>query len=164
MADRISKELCSYVMSCVRSRNTKPEIAVRSLLHRMGYRFRLSSGRGLPGKPNIVLPKHKAVIFVHGCFWHAHKCRSASELIPKTRRRFWVNKFITNVTRDELAVAALEDAGWRVCIIWECELKNLVTVTQKLNVFVRGRFMSARDSFRTTRINRIANKMFKKGN
>jgi DNA mismatch endonuclease (patch repair protein) len=99
VADRVTKEQRSYIMSRIRSRDTKPEIAVRSLLHRMGFRFSLG-GRGLPGRPDIVLPKWAAVVFVHGCFWHAHACRPASEIVPKTRRRYWANKFIANVIRD----------------------------------------------------------------
>ncbi|MEG6503341.1 MULTISPECIES: very short patch repair endonuclease [unclassified Desulfovibrio] len=109
-------------MSRIRSSNTKPEKTVRSLLHRLGYRFRLNV-RKLPGTPDIVLPKYKTVIFVHGCFWHRHSgCKEAS--IPKTNTEKWMNKFSENIQRDNRAVQALEQAGWSVFVIWECEIKN----------------------------------------
>jgi DNA mismatch endonuclease (patch repair protein) len=158
VADRVTKEQRSYIMSRIRSRDTKPEIAVRSLLHRMGFRFSLG-GRGLPGRPDIVLPKWAAVVFVHGCFWHAHACRPASEIVPKTRRRYWANKFIANVIRDENAVRALEDMGWRVYVVWECEIANPVDVARRLNVFLRGRFVSAQDPLRISRMKRLSNRI-----
>ena len=109
-------------MSAIKSKNTKPEIAVRKLLHSMGYRFRLHR-KDLPGSPDIVLPKYKTVIFVHGCFWHRHEnCKYAST--PKTRREFWEKKFRENINRDNLNQANLALKGWKIIIIWECQLKG----------------------------------------
>ena len=109
-------------MSAIKSKNTKPEIAVRKLLHSLGYRFRLHS-KDLPGSPDIVLPKYNTVIFVHGCFWHRHKnCKYAST--PKTRKEFWEKKFKDNVKRDLEIQEKIRNIGWQSVIIWECELKN----------------------------------------
>ncbi len=109
-------------MSRIRSENTKPEHIVRSLLHRMGYRFRLHRA-DLPGRPDIVMPKYKTVIFVHGCFWHQHKgCREG--IIPKTKRRYWGSKLRRNVLRDKEHVLALRKMGWRVVVVWECEAEK----------------------------------------
>ena len=109
-------------MSAIKSKNTKPEIAVRKLLHSMGYRFRLHS-KDLPGSPDIVLPKYKTVIFVHGCFWHRHEnCKYATT--PKTRKEFWEKKFRENINRDNLNQANLSLKGWKIIIIWECQLKG----------------------------------------
>ena len=109
-------------MSAIKSKNTKPEIAVRKLLHSMGYRFRLHR-KDLPGSPDIVLPKYKTVIFVHGCFWHRHEnCKYAST--PKTRKEFWEKKFRENINRDNLNQANLSLKGWKIIIIWECQLKG----------------------------------------
>ena len=109
-------------MSAIKSKNTKPEIAVRKLLHSMGYRFRLHR-KDLPGSPDIVLPKYKTVIFVHGCFWHRHEnCKYATT--PKTRPAFWESKFNENIRRDRTNQNNLIKLGWKVLVIWECELKN----------------------------------------
>lgn len=108
-------------MSRVKGKNTKPELRVRSLLHRAGFRFRLSS-KEVPGKPDIVLPKYKAVILVHGCFWHGHDCYRFSW--PKSNRAFWKKKIQGNRTRDARYLKELEAAGWRVCIVWECALRG----------------------------------------
>ena len=109
-------------MSAIKSKNTKPEIAVRKLLHSLGYRFRLHR-KDLPGSPDIVLPKYKTVIFVHGCFWHRHEnCKYATT--PKTRKEFWEKKFRENINRDNLNQANLSLKGWKIIIIWECQLKG----------------------------------------
>ena len=109
-------------MSAIKSKNTKPEIKVRKVLHSMGYRFRLHS-KDLPGSPDIVLPKYKTVIFVHGCFWHRHEnCKYATT--PKTRKEFWEKKFRENINRDNLNQANLSLKGWKIIIIWECQLKG----------------------------------------
>jgi DNA mismatch endonuclease (patch repair protein) len=112
----------SELMSRIRSGDTKPELAVRKLLHALGLRFRLHR-RDLPGKPDIVLPRFRTVIFVHGCFWHQHPgCKLASD--PKSRREYWIPKLAGNVRRDTLAQAALRASGWRVEVIWECESRK----------------------------------------
>ena len=117
-------------MSAIKSKNTKPEIAVRKLLHSMGYRFRLHR-KDLPGSPDIVLPKYKTVIFVHGCFWHRHNnCKYATT--PKTRKEFWENKFEENVKRDNLNQANLTLKGWKIIILWECQLKGDIKKVKKL--------------------------------
>ena len=110
-------------MSRIRSENTKPEITVRSLIHKMGYRFRLHRN-DLPGKPDIVLPKYNVVIFVHGCFWHRHPgCKYA--YTPKSRQEYWKSKFKQNIKRHKKTAKELEDLGWQIIIIWECELRNM---------------------------------------
>ncbi|MDG5974849.1 DNA mismatch endonuclease vsr [Hydrogenophaga taeniospiralis CCUG 15921] len=110
------------MMSGIRSRNTVPEIRVRRLLHRQGYRFRLHRG-DLPGTPDIVLPSRRIAIFVHGCFWHLHQgCRLAR--VPGTREDFWRAKLTRNRERDEAAIAKLRALGWRVLVVWECYLRG----------------------------------------
>ena len=117
-------------MSAIKSKNTKPEITVRKLLHSMGYRFRLHK-KDLPGSPDIVLPKYKTVIFVHGCFWHRHQnCKYASN--PKTRREFWKKKFKENIERDKKTQEKLKNLGWKTNIVWECEVKNREILILKL--------------------------------
>jgi DNA mismatch endonuclease (patch repair protein) len=121
MADTLTKAERSALMARIRGTNTKPEVFVRSALHRAGFRFRIHS-RALPGRPDIVLPKHRTVVFVHGCFWHRHGCTLSSE--PATRRAFWREKFARNVERDRRTAAALRRAGWRVLTVWECALRG----------------------------------------
>lgn len=119
MADKLTKERRSWNMSRIRGKDTGPELIVRRLLHRQGFRFRLHH-KGLPGKPDIVLPKYKTVIFVHGCFWHSHPhCSDAT--IPKSRTEFWMKKFADTNKRDENNQALLLNLGWKVVVIWECE-------------------------------------------
>jgi DNA mismatch endonuclease (patch repair protein) len=108
-------------MSGIRGKNTKPELVLRSGLHKAGFRFRIHDRR-LPGSPDLVLPRHKAVIFVHGCFWHGHECPLFKW--PKTRHEFWEAKILGNVARDTLAIRKLHDSGWRVLVVWECALKG----------------------------------------
>ena len=121
-------------MSAIKSKNTKPEIAVRKVLHSMGYRFRLH-GKDLPGSPDIVLPKYRTVIFVHGCFWHRHKdCKYATT--PKTREEFWNNKFRSNVERDLEIQENIKNIEWRSVVIWECETKDIENLRGKIiNIF-----------------------------
>ena len=129
MVDRLSKEKRSWNMSRIRGRNTKPELTVRSMLHRMGYRFRLHR-KDLPGKPDIVLPKYRTVVFVHGCFWHRHKrCRYAYN--PKSRVEFWQKKFNDTVERDRRNRKELKKLGWQVVVIWECQIKKIKTLQNK---------------------------------
>lgn len=121
MADVHDKKTRSYNMSRIRGKNTKPELLVRRFLHARGYRYRLHV-KDLPGKPDIVLPKYKTVIFVHGCFWHGHEnCRYF--VVPKTRTDWWLAKINGNTANDEKAEKALKDLGWRVITLWECSLK-----------------------------------------
>ncbi|WP_371921990.1 very short patch repair endonuclease [Pseudomonas sp. 31-12] len=110
------------MMSGIQGQNTKPEIIIRQALHARGFRFRLHV-KSLPGKPDLVLPKHKTVVFVHGCFWHGHACRYYK--IPKTRSDFWLEKIGKNQARDRLQVTSLRDSGWRVLIIWECAVRSI---------------------------------------
>ena len=136
MADVVDRKTRSRMMAGIRSRDTKPERQVRSMLHRMGYRFTLRN-RKLPGSPDIVLPRYRTAIFVHGCFWHRHPgCPKAT--IPATRAEFWQQKFAANVARDARAVRALDELGWRVITVWECELRHPDTVGQQLQRVIGG--------------------------
>ena len=121
MTDIFSKKKRSEIMSLIRSKNTLPEIAVRSFLHRQGFRFVLHD-RHLPGKPDIVLPKYGVVVEVNGCFWHGHKCKISN--IPKSNKKFWTNKISNNVKRFKKNRARLRAEGWRVIVIWECQVKK----------------------------------------
>ena len=109
------------MMAGIKGKDTKPELVIRSALHRKGFRFRLHRS-DLPGKPDLVFPKHRAVILVHGCFWHGHDCHLFKW--PKTREDFWREKIASNMERDRKQLSALSDAGWRVATIWECALKG----------------------------------------
>jgi len=120
--DTLSKDKRSWNMSRIKGKDTKPELIVRSILHQLGYRFRLHR-KDLPGRPDIVLKKYRAVIFVHGCFWHRHEgCRFAYE--PKSRQEFWRKKFRENIARDKEKRIELEKLGWKVHVIWECETRT----------------------------------------
>lgn len=112
----------SYIMSQIKSKNTKPEILVRKFLHAAGFRFRLHS-KDLPGKPDIVLPKFKAVIFVHGCFWHGHQNNCKIAHIPKTRQEYWQPKIQRNIDRSKKQEKELRWLGYRIIVLWECKLK-----------------------------------------
>ena len=128
--DSLSKEKRSWNMSRVKSKNTAPEMRVRSALHCAGYRFRLHV-KDLPGKPDIVLPKYKTVIFVHGCFWHRHtNCSDAT--LPKTNTQFWEQKLQGNVDRDKKEQDELKKLGWQVVVIWECQLNSLDIILPNL--------------------------------
>lgn len=122
-------------MSRIKGANTKPEIAVRSLLHRLGYRFRLHR-RELPGTPDIVLPGRAAVVFVHGCFWHGHACKRTK--MPKTRKAYWVLKIERNRRRDARKRRQLKTLGWKVVVVWECETKKPEKLSQKLHSALDG--------------------------
>jgi len=122
-------------MSRIRGKNTTPEMRVRSLLNRLGFRFRIH-GKNLPGQPDVVLAKHKTVIFVHGCFWHRHKgCKNCT--IPANRREWWLAKLNSNVTRDKRHQAALKKLGWRVIVIWECKAMATPSLEQALREALR---------------------------
>jgi DNA mismatch endonuclease (patch repair protein) len=134
MTDIVSKEARSRMMSGIKGKNTKPEILVRSMLHKMGYRFRLHMNN-LPGKPDIVLPKYHTVVFVHGCFWHRHSgCKYA--YIPKSRSDFWNEKFFKNIERDKVNREKLQKAGWVVLTVWECETKNVDLLSMTLEMLM----------------------------
>lgn len=121
----------SRLMAAVRSKDTKPELAVRRVAHALGLRFRLHR-RDLPGTPDLVFPSRRKAVFVHGCFWHRHSgCRRTTT--PKTRREFWMSKFEKNVSRDRENVAKLRSMGWGVLIIWECETNNVETISELLS-------------------------------
>ena len=144
MADVHSKATRSYNMSRIKGKNTKPEMLVRRFLHANGYRYRLHDKK-LPGKPDIVLPKYKTVIFVHGCFWHGHKNLPVGRqgckyfVVPKTRTEWWLNKINGNIANDAKAAKALKKEGWKIINLWECNLKSskinksLTTLLKKLS-------------------------------
>lgn len=131
--DRLTPPARRRLMQSVKTKNTGPELAVRSLLHRLGYRFRLQR-RDLPGTPDIVLPKRNCAIFVHGCFWHAHGCSKGQP--PKSSVEYWGPKLAANRARDARKVEELTAVGWRVLIVWQCELKDLPELTLKLVGFL----------------------------
>ena len=128
--DHLSKEKRSWNMSRIRSKNTRPEKTVRSLLHKMGYRFRIHA-KDLPGTPDIKLTKYRTVIFCHGCFWHQHPgCTRTT--IPKTNTEYWKKKFSRNIQIFENSKRELEKTGWKVIVVWECETKNTETLSLRL--------------------------------
>jgi DNA mismatch endonuclease (patch repair protein) len=121
-------------MAAVHSKNTGPELAVRKIVHRLGYRYRLHV-RSLPGSPDLAFPSRRKVVFVHGCFWHRHaKCQRATW--PKTRQEFWLEKFASNVARDRRARSELKRMDWAVFTVWACELKKPDKLTERLNDFL----------------------------
>ncbi len=127
MVDVVTPQVRSRMMSGIRGKNTMPEILVRRFLHGLGFRYRLHD-RALPGAPDLVFPRHGAVIFVHGCYWHRHEgCKYATT--PASNVAFWETKFAGNVRRDRTAVMALKKAGWRVFVLWECGLRTSDTVS-----------------------------------
>lgn len=128
MTDHVNRGKRSLIMAAVHSKDTKPELAVRSVVHALGYRYRLHVA-SLPGKPDLVFPCRRKIIFVHGCFWHRHaRCRYSTS--PKTRPDFWQEKFCTNVARDRRTRRELKKLGWSILTVWQCELKD----PQKLEV------------------------------
>ena len=139
MTDVFSTSKRSEVMSRIRGKDTTPELQVRSIVHRLGYRFRLHA-KDLPGSPDLVLPRLGTVILVHGCFWHRHRgCRYATT--PSTRRAFWQAKFDANVARDRRVSASLRRLGWSVITVWECQLRRPERVANRLQ-----RLLAARES------------------
>lgn len=136
MVDRLSAEARSRLMSRIGGKNTAPEIAVRKAAHAAGLRFRLHR-RDLPGTPDIVFPKYRAVVFVHGCFWHGHGCSKGR--LPKSRTGYWEPKIRANRQRDDEKRVALEKAGWRVLTLWQCELGRSEEIKARLEAFLLGR-------------------------
>ena len=130
MTDVFTPEKRSAVMRRVKGRDTSPELKVRKLLTRLGARYRLHR-KDLPGNPDIVLPGRKLAIFVHGCFWHGHDCARGAR-VPKQNRDYWLAKVARNTARDEAAQAALAAAGWRVVVLWECDMKDEAALSERL--------------------------------
>jgi len=134
MADVFTKEKRSLIMSKIAGKDTKPEILVRKMVHGMGFRFRLHVKR-LSGRPDLVLAKHKKVIFVHGCFWHGHPgCKRSKR--PSTNRKFWNEKIDKNIERDKRAIAELKKEGWDVLVVWECQTKDLDGLAETLTSYL----------------------------
>lgn len=124
----------SEIMSHIRGKDTDVEKRVRSLIHSLGYRFRLHVD-GLPGKPDIVLPKYGSIVFVHGCFWHGHnRCKRAS--IPQTNKEFWTRKIAGNIQRDRRAIRELHNLGWKVLVVWQCQTKNRASLENRIAKFL----------------------------
>ncbi len=121
-------------MRAIRSKGMKPELAVRKLVHKLGYRFRLHR-RDLPGKPDLVFPCRRKVIFVHGCFWHCHDCKTAH--VPKSNQEYWKPKLQRNCVRDQQNLRNLSLYGWQTAVIWECETHNAANLAERLNTFLR---------------------------
>jgi DNA mismatch endonuclease (patch repair protein) len=139
MTDIVTPEVRSRMMSRIRGRDTGPEKIVRSLLFRSGFRFRLHR-RDLPGRPDIVLPKYRAVIFINGCFWHAH-ARCAYATSPSSNRKFWETKLAVNQERDRRNIGKLRQAGWRVLVVWECTVRgkqDLFELEDQLGIWIRS--------------------------
>lgn len=132
--DTLSAKERSKVMSRIRGKDTQPELAVRSLAHRLGFRFRLHR-KDLPGKPDLVFPRLRKVIFVHGCFWHSHSCRRGRST-PTTNAKFWKAKRESNAGRDRRNLRALRRAGWRVLVVWECQIRKLNTLEKRMAAFL----------------------------
>jgi len=124
----------SAVMRRVKSADTRPELTVRSMLHGLGFRYRLH-GRNLPGRPDLVFSSRRKVVFVHGCFWHGHDCKRGAR-VPHTHRQYWEQKITANVRRDADHIAQLEQSGWQSFVVWECELRDLPTLQQRLKSFL----------------------------
>src|SRR5712671_1881981 len=135
MADVLTPKQRSRNMAAIRGKNTKPEMFVRSMTHRMGFRYVLHH-RSLPGKPDLVFPARKKIIFVHGCFWHVHTCRFG-KVIPKTNRQFWKVKRKGNVARDRRNIQALKRMGWKVFVIWECKTHDSETLGIRIFRFLK---------------------------
>ena len=133
-SDVFTPEDRAWVMRAVKGKDTKPEMIVRRLAHALGYRFRLHR-KDLPGKPDLVFPGRRKVIFVHGCFWHGHECARGSRQ-PKQNAEYWRNKIARNVERDADNLQALERLGWQTQVIWECEMKDRDALADRLRAFL----------------------------
>lgn len=134
--DIFDKNKRSWLMSRVESKNTKPEIIIRSLIHQMGHRFRLYQNN-LPGKPDIVLKRHRKIVFVNGCFWHGHDNCSRAKL-PESNFEFWAAKIKNNKKRDHKNIELLRNLGWEVLVVWQCEMKNQLFLVEKLKTFLNN--------------------------
>lgn len=132
--DHCSKQKRSEIMSRVGQRNTKPELSVRKFLFSQGFRYRINVKK-LPGSPDIVLPKYRTAIFVHGCFWHGHSCRAGHR--PRSNTDYWLPKITANIERDARKIAELQKLGWRIFVIWQCEISSIVKRNTRLTLLVR---------------------------
>jgi len=130
LADKFSIEKRSNIMSHISGKETKPEILVRKFVFANGFRFR-KNVKDLPGKPDVVLPKYKTVIFIHGCFWHGHTCKRGA--LPESNNEFWAKKIGGNVERDKKNITELQKHGWKVIVIWQCEIKNVELQKERLS-------------------------------
>lgn len=135
MADRVSARTRSKIMASVGTRDTGPELALRTALHRRGFRYRVNC-RALPGSPDIVFPKLRKVIFVHGCFWHGHRCRRGRP--PRSRTRYWTEKFAANRRRDKRVLRAVRQLGWNALVVWECEIRSMDRLVPQVVRFLRS--------------------------
>ncbi|MCH8275635.1 MAG: DNA mismatch endonuclease Vsr [Armatimonadetes bacterium] len=133
MMDVFTRERRSQIMAAIRAKDTTPELAVRRTAHRLGYRYRLHR-KHLPGKPDLVFPARRSVIFVHGCFWHQHAAQACKARPPKSKLEYWGPKLKQNVERDKKNQAKLRDMGWRILVIWECQTKDV----SKLEKIIMG--------------------------
>lgn len=136
MTDTVSPETRSWIMAQVKSKDMKPEMMVRRLLHRLGYRYRLHRA-DLPGRPDLVFPSRRKVVFVNGCFWHNHAGCSHVR-IPATNRDYWLSKLDRNKARDERNINLLKELGWAAITVWECQLRDLTATTERLVTFLEG--------------------------
>lgn len=134
MAEHITKAQRSRNMARVKNKNTAPELVVRKILHRLGFRFRLHRS-DLPGNPDVVLPRHRKIILVHGCFWHGHDCPRGKR--PSTKQEFWNPKLDKNQQRDKANQEKLRELGWQVLVVWECQVKDTDKLTELLSDFMR---------------------------
>ena len=133
MADTVAPKRRSEIMANIRAKDTKPEMAVRRLIHSLGYRYRLHR-KDLPGQPDLVFSSRRKLVFVHGCFWHQHTCKGAH--LPKSNRSYWKPKLERNRARDAEHLKVLTSMGWKCIVVWECELKHLERVQQRLSRFL----------------------------
>lgn len=134
MTDVLTRSQRSFNMSQIRDKNTKPEIIVRSIVHRLGFRYGLHKSK-LPGKPDLVLTRHRKIIFVNGCFWHMHNCKYG-KVKPATNKNFWQTKRQGNVARDKRNIKQLKKLGWKVLVIWECQTKNPEKIIKRIKTFL----------------------------
>ncbi len=146
MADNLTRDERSKLMGRVRGKNTKPEMIVRQTAHSLGFRFRLYR-KDLPGRPDLVFPRLRKVVFVHGCFWHQHGCRRAA--LPQTNAAFWAKKLARNVERDTATLAALKEASWVTLVVWECETRNREELSNVLSTFLAENALEAFPPFST---------------
>ena len=144
MTDIVDPITRSRMMAGIRGKDTKPELLIRRELHRVGFRYRLHV-KHLPGKPDLVLPKYKAVIFIHGCFWHAHDCHLFR--LPKSRTTFWKDKITRNIERDKSNIEVLQKAGWRILIIWECSLKGKERIPIEKIIGLTSQWLKSKSGF-----------------